>query len=42
MSERLGHSSVAVTLAIYAHVLPGRDAQAAELFSRVAKDAGEW
>lgn len=42
VSERLGHSSVAVTLAIYAHVLPGRDAQAAELFSRVAKDAGEW
>lgn len=42
VSERLGHSSVAVTLAIYAHVLPGRDAQAAEIFSRVAKDAGEW
>lgn len=42
VSERLGHSSVKVTLEIYAHVLPGRDAQAAELFSRVARDAGEW
>ena len=42
VSERLGHSSPAVTLKVYAHVLPGRDAQAAEIFSRVAKDAGEW
>ena len=29
VSERLGHSSVAVTLDIYAHVLPGQQAEAA-------------
>ena len=42
VSERLGHSSVAVTLSIYAHVLPGRDAQAAEAFARAAKEAAGW
>jgi len=29
VSERLGHSSVAITLDIYAHVLPGQQAEAA-------------
>ena len=29
MSERLGHASVALTLDVYAHVLPGQRAEAA-------------
>jgi len=41
VSERLGHSSVAVTLDIYAHVLPGQQAEAAlaveQLLDRPAK-----
>ncbi len=32
VSERLGHSSVAYTLDTYAHVLPGMQPEAAELF----------
>jgi hypothetical protein len=32
VSERLGHSSVAFTLDTYAHVLPGMQPEAAELF----------
>lgn len=40
VSERLGHADVATTLRIYAHVMPGRDAQAAEEFSRIARGLG--
>lgn len=36
LSERMGHASSATTLRIYAHVLPGRDAAAAEAFGRAA------
>lgn len=36
LSERLGHADEATTLRIYAHVLPGRDAAAAEAFARAA------
>lgn len=32
VSERLGHRDEATTLRIYSHVMPGRDAAAAELF----------
>lgn len=32
LQERLGHSDVSTTLRIYSHVLPGRDAQAADAF----------
>jgi integrase len=32
VSERLGHSSVAFTLDTYAHVLPGMQPEAAEMF----------
>lgn len=42
VSERLGHSSPRVTMDIYAHVLPGRDAQAAEAFSRIAAQTQDW
>lgn len=33
LSERLGHADEATTLRIYAHVLPGRDSAAAQVFS---------
>lgn len=36
VAERLGHSKPEMTLNIYGHVLPGRDAAAAELFGRLA------
>ena len=32
VSERLGHSSPTITLSIYAHLLPGRQRQAAVRF----------
>lgn len=41
ISERLGHSDVGVTLRIYSHVLPGRDGQAAETFSRAVRGKHE-
>jgi integrase len=31
VSERLGHSNVAFTMSIYHHVLPGMQAEAAEI-----------
>lgn len=40
LSERLGHADEATTLRIYAHVLAGRDAAAAEAFARAAAAAG--
>lgn len=36
LSERMGHADESTTLRIYAHVLPGRDAAAAEAFGRAA------
>ncbi|HEX5004955.1 MAG TPA: tyrosine-type recombinase/integrase [Gemmatimonadales bacterium] len=30
VSERLGHSSIAITLDLYSHVIPGMQAEAAE------------
>lgn len=41
VSERLGHSSVAFTLDTYAHVLPGMQRDAAELFMSLVYDEGE-
>ena len=35
MSERLGHSSVAITGDIYSHSLPGQDQAAAEAIARL-------
>jgi integrase len=35
VSERLGHSSVAVTMSLYAHAIAGRQKLAAELFGRM-------
>jgi len=39
LSERLGHADAAVTMRVYAHVLPGRDSAAAEAFARAAGEA---
>lgn len=38
VSERLGHSSVAITLDIYSHVLPGLQEAAARRFEEVLQD----
>ena len=32
VSERLGHSSIVITMDLYAHVLEGMDKEAAEAF----------
>lgn len=41
VSERLGHASPAFTMSVYQHVLPGMQAEAAELFAEVLRQAGE-
>lgn len=38
VSERLGHSSVSFTLDTYAHVMPGMQPEAAELFRKLVFD----
>jgi integrase len=40
VSERLGHASVAVTLSIYNHVLPGDQKAAAARFAALVRGAG--
>jgi integrase len=35
VSERLGHANIAITMDTYSHVLPGRDAQAADTVARL-------
>jgi integrase len=42
VSERLGHADVKTTLDTYAHVLPGRDAFAADVFSQVTGSGARW
>ena len=37
VSERLGHANVAFTMSVYQHVLPGMQAEAAELFAQLLK-----
>lgn len=39
VSERLGHSSVAITLDVYAHTVPTMQAQAIEAYDQVLRDA---
>ena len=34
VSERLGHSSIVMTMDLYAHVLEGMDKEAADAFDR--------
>ena len=38
VSERLGHASPVVTMTVYAHVLPGRQRQAAERFAAAIEE----
>lgn len=38
VQERLGHADVSTTLRLYAHVLPGRDREAAEALGRIAAE----
>ena len=40
VSKRLGHSNVSTTLNIYAHVLPGRQQQAADAFAEAMESEG--
>lgn len=40
VSERLGHASVAFTLSVYQHVLPGMQAEAAELVAALVWGSG--
>ncbi len=35
VSERLGHSTPAFTMAVYQHVLPGTQRDAADIFARL-------
>jgi integrase len=42
VSERLGHSSVAITLDIYSHVLPGLQEAAAHRFEEGLQAAPLW
>jgi len=41
VSERLGHSSIKVTLDTYSHVLPALQADAAELFADLLREDQE-
>lgn len=41
IQERLGHSTSKMTLDIYGHLMPGRDATAAKTFGRVSMDIAQ-
>jgi integrase len=41
VSQRLGHASAVVTMTVYAHVLPGSQREAANLFARLISEAGQ-
>jgi hypothetical protein len=40
VSERLGHATIAVTMDIYSHVLPGLDREAADAVARLILGGG--
>jgi len=40
VSQRLGHANATVTLTVYAHVMPGNQRDAADLFARLIGEAG--
>jgi hypothetical protein len=42
VSERLGHASIAFTLDTYAHVLPGMQAETAEIVAPLAVGSPSW
>jgi integrase len=37
VSQRLGHANPSITLAIYAHAMPGNQKDAADTFARLIK-----
>jgi integrase len=39
VSQRLGHASPVITLQVYAHVVPGSQRDAADLFARIIAEA---
>lgn len=41
VSERLGHATIAMTMDVYGHLLPGMDAEAADRFDRLVHDPGD-
>jgi integrase len=41
VSQRLGHASPVVTMTVYAHVLPGSQREAANLFAQLIEAAGQ-
>lgn len=41
VSERLGHASPAFTMSVYQHILPGMQAEAAQLFAEILRQAAE-
>ena len=40
VSARLGHASAVVTMTVYAHVLPGGQRDAANLFAHLIEETG--
>jgi integrase len=40
VSQRLGHASPVITMTVYAHVLPGSQREAADLFARIINASG--
>ncbi|MGB6453242.1 MAG: tyrosine-type recombinase/integrase, partial [Streptosporangiaceae bacterium] len=40
VSERLGHSTVTITLNVYGHVMPGDQKRAADRFAALIREAG--
>jgi integrase len=40
VGQRLGHASPMVTLTTYAHVMPGNQRDAADMFARLVREAG--
>lgn len=39
VSERLGHANTAITMKVYAHALPGWQAEAADEFARIMEES---
>jgi len=39
VSQRPGHASAVVKMTVYAHVLPGSQREAANLFARIIREA---
>ena len=40
VSERLGHSNIAITMGTYSHVIPGLQEEAAQLLDRLLSQEG--